>query len=366
MLQCSAAALAATKETKFILNGIDQLLTNTIHENPTERYACAKALELAATKRHFEPVVERFLATTRGKLEKNDSTMMKVIFGSAMTEKENFKCTAFLSTRRLFDVMVVRGDFKHYLKVTQFLIDANLHAELSTWKAYFEALSACSRASKASGIEFMGRNQTLALLCKDILSHQAYQPLQSQVLLTLSEMILSTPKLTQTEGGEIIRFGLSISGSGSFPSGYLASLTQLFKSCLTLDPCQSNLFNLLMTVHSWLCSFSRYNRQAGLHIWLSLLTAYVDVKQEGEVFTFTNELLSTVAVRCADSDLVVRRTALECTTTLIELNNDKNPITTELKAKLLSMETEELYDGVAQLGVILTDIVEFGFTFATR
>ena len=123
MLQCSAAALAATKETKFILNGIDQLLTNTIHENPTERYACAKALELAASKRHFEPVVERFLATTRGKLEKNDSTMMKVIFGSAITEKENFKCTAFHAIKRLFGVMIQRQDFKLYLKVTQFLID---------------------------------------------------------------------------------------------------------------------------------------------------------------------------------------------------------------------------------------------------
>ena len=84
------------------------------------------------------------------------------------------------------------------------------------------------------------------------------------------------------------------------------------------------------------------------------------------MFTFTNELLSTVAVRCADSDLVVRRTALECTVTLIELNNEKNPITTELKAKLLSMETEELYDGITQLGVILNDLVEFGVTFATR
>ena len=135
MLQCSAAALAATKETKFILNGIDQLLTNTIHENPTERYACAKALELAASKRHFEPVVERFLATTRGKLDKNDSTMMKVIFGSAMTEKENFKCTAFHAIKRLLYVMIQRQDFKLYLKVTQFLIDLNHHVELSTWKA---------------------------------------------------------------------------------------------------------------------------------------------------------------------------------------------------------------------------------------
>ena len=29
------------------------------------------------------------------------------------------------------------------------------------------------------------------------------------------------------------------------------------------------------------------------------------------------------------------------------------------------MEPEELYDGVSQLGVVLTDIVEFGFTFAS-
>ena len=29
------------------------------------------------------------------------------------------------------------------------------------------------------------------------------------------------------------------------------------------------------------------------------------------------------------------------------------------------MEPEELYDGVSQLGVILTEMIEFGFTFAT-
>ena len=29
------------------------------------------------------------------------------------------------------------------------------------------------------------------------------------------------------------------------------------------------------------------------------------------------------------------------------------------------MEPEELYDGVSQLGLVLTDIAEFGFTFAS-
>ena len=29
------------------------------------------------------------------------------------------------------------------------------------------------------------------------------------------------------------------------------------------------------------------------------------------------------------------------------------------------MEPEELYDGVSQLGIILTELIEFGFTFAT-
>ena len=94
----------------------------------------SKALELAATSRHFESVLERFISTTRSKIEKTDSPVMKVIFGSATTEKENYKCTAFLACRRLFDIMVVRKDFKNYLKVTQFLIDVSTHSELSTWK----------------------------------------------------------------------------------------------------------------------------------------------------------------------------------------------------------------------------------------
>ena len=37
LLQCSAAALSATPDTKYILNGIDELLNITIHQNPTER-----------------------------------------------------------------------------------------------------------------------------------------------------------------------------------------------------------------------------------------------------------------------------------------------------------------------------------------
>ena len=38
LLQCSAAALSATPDTRFILNGIDELLNITIHQNPTEHH----------------------------------------------------------------------------------------------------------------------------------------------------------------------------------------------------------------------------------------------------------------------------------------------------------------------------------------
>lgn len=63
LLQCSAAALSATPDTRFILNGIDELLNITIHQNPTERVACAHAIRLLAASRHFAAVVDRFLKT---------------------------------------------------------------------------------------------------------------------------------------------------------------------------------------------------------------------------------------------------------------------------------------------------------------
>ena len=48
LLQCSAAALSATPDTRF---------------NPTERVACAHAIRLLAASRHFVAVVDRFLKT---------------------------------------------------------------------------------------------------------------------------------------------------------------------------------------------------------------------------------------------------------------------------------------------------------------
>ena len=163
-----------------LLNGIDQLLTNTIHQNPAERHACAKAMELAATSKHFESVLQRFVATSRGKIEKNDSPVMKVIFGSAMTERENFKCTAFLVIKRLLDLMVLRKEFKMYLRATQFLVESAQHSELDTWRGYLDALAAAAKCSRAAGIEFMGRNSALTLLCKELLPHSSYKPLQAR------------------------------------------------------------------------------------------------------------------------------------------------------------------------------------------
>ena len=238
MLQCSAASLAATPESKFILNGTDQLLSITIHENPAERLACSTAIELLANSKHFDAVLDRFLTTCKGRIEKTESQMMKVLFGAAVTEKENFKCTAFQALTKMFKVMTKTKNFKYYLRATQFVVEISEHSDLATWKAYFECIAACSEASRESGIEFVGRNNILTLLCKEILSYHGYTSLHPQVIRTLSTLILSKPQLQQAEGGEIIRFGLSISSSNLFPVGYLASLTQLFTSCLTLEPSQ--------------------------------------------------------------------------------------------------------------------------------
>ena len=365
MLQCSAAALAATPEKKFILNGIDQLLNITIHENPAERVACANAIDLLAASKHGDVVCDRFLATCRGKINTNESQMMKVLFGSAVTEKEYFKCTAFLALKGIFNNMVLADNYKEYLKSMQFLVQMSQHSELITWKAYFEAIASCSRASTKSGLEFLGRNEILTLLCREVLSHENYVSLHPLVIDTLSTMILSKPNLNQSEGGEIIRFGLSISASNHFPSGYLASLTALFKSCLTLEPSQSNLFNLLMTVYNWMTSPSMVNRQAATHIWLALITAYFDLRKEGgEEFTFLNELLCPMSIRAVDSDLIVRRTALECIGLIFELRRGvKTKVDMEIKEKMLSTEIETLYDGAAHFGEILSNFIEFGFSF---
>ena len=109
------------------------------------------------------------------------------------------------------------------------------------------------------------------------------------------------------------------------------------------------------------------NRQAATHVWLSLCTAYVDLRPEVDSsFTFLNELLSSLAIRSIDSDLVVRRTALECCELIFELAQGQMQgqvgqklIKSEIKEKILTTEVETLYDGAAQFGEIISNFIKF-------
>ena len=126
-----------------------------------------------------------------------------------------------------------------------------------------------------------------------------------------------------------------------------------------------------MTVYNWMTSSTVMNRQAATHVWLSLFTAYVDLRPEVDSsFTFVNELLSSLAIRSIDSDLVVRRTALECCELVFELAQGQvqgqvgqKLIKSEIKEKILTTEVETLYDGAAQFGEIISNFINFGFTF---
>lgn len=155
-----------------------------------------------------------------------------------------------------------------------------------------------------------------------------------------------------------MRFSLSVPKSSDFPASYIEALTSHFDATLKLAPSADNCFNLLMLVKSWLLDERVTARQSAIHVWLSVLVKFLDyvnapvVENEpavrpGDMHHFQS-LLPVACIRCIDSDLVTRRTALEVVIILIDLYyarfNESTPDdlrekTTKAKRKILTTET---------------------------
>ena len=113
-----------------------------------------------------------------------------------------------------------------------------------------------------------------------------------------------------------------------------------------------------MLVKSWLLDERIKARQSAIHIWLSILVKFLDYVnapvdehsssvKPGDMHHFQS-LLPVACIRCIDSDLVTRRTALEVVIILIDLyyarSNDTTPTElrekmTRAKRKILTTET---------------------------
>ena len=113
-----------------------------------------------------------------------------------------------------------------------------------------------------------------------------------------------------------------------------------------------------MLVKSWLLDERVKARQSAIHVWLSILVKFLDYVnaptdenapsvRPGDMHHFQS-LLPAACIRCLDSDLITRRTALEVVIILIDLyyarSNDTTPKelrekTTKAKRKILTTET---------------------------
>ena len=106
----------------------------------------------------------------RNRALRQESQMMKVLFGSAVAEKENIKSTCFHSLSLIFNVMVEKKQFEQFNSACSFLIEARENSEPETWRHFLQAVDSAAKASTASEKDFPGRNNILDILCRHILS----------------------------------------------------------------------------------------------------------------------------------------------------------------------------------------------------
>ena len=101
---------------------------------------------------------------------RQESQMMKVLFGSAVAERENIKSTSFHSLSLIFNVMVEKRQFEQFNSACSFLIEARENSEPDTWHNFLQAVNSAAKASTASEKDFSGRNNILDILCRQLLS----------------------------------------------------------------------------------------------------------------------------------------------------------------------------------------------------
>jgi len=87
--------------------------------------------------------------------------------------------------------MIEKNNFAHYTNATTFLLEASKSSDLETWSAFFLAIAASAKASRAAGKEFVGRNEILEILCRQILPAEGYSKLHPEAITALSSMALS-------------------------------------------------------------------------------------------------------------------------------------------------------------------------------
>ena len=89
----------------------------SIHQNPFEREACAKAIRLLANSKHFDSVVDRFLKSSQGKVMKTETKITKIIFGSGDTQREHIKSTVFATLTHIFNTMIEKETYSVFIQV---------------------------------------------------------------------------------------------------------------------------------------------------------------------------------------------------------------------------------------------------------
>ena len=89
----------------------------SIHQNPFEREACAKAIRLLANSKHFDSVVDRFLKSSQGKVMKTETKLTKIIFGSGDTQREHIKSTVFSALTHIFNTMIEKESYSVFIQV---------------------------------------------------------------------------------------------------------------------------------------------------------------------------------------------------------------------------------------------------------
>ena len=92
----------------------------SIHQNPFERDACAKAIRLLANSKHFDSVVDRFLKSSQGKVMKTETKITKIIFGSGDTQREHVKSTVFSALTHIFNTMIEKETYSVFIQVSNF------------------------------------------------------------------------------------------------------------------------------------------------------------------------------------------------------------------------------------------------------
>ncbi|XP_006635903.2 maestro heat-like repeat-containing protein family member 1 isoform X1 [Lepisosteus oculatus] len=357
LYKCIGVTLRQCYNYDVVRKELQEMLVNARHNDAIEREGVAMGVGLCASS-HLDDVLAKLEDFGKSDVFKKASGIFGLLKDKNDVDIEKMKstlilCYGYVALRAPEDKILGRIDSdilrsigKHFnTKVLGIKVETkDLTMKLSLIKSVgliARAISACVRRQSY----MFSRKQELMGLMMDFIKSEPVEvlktPIRHQAMTTCANLINLEPALTENENFDMLRtclnsvFGLppvdadrgkdeeadDLQQREALYADTFSALQDLLKNILAHDLSPDGLQNIFKHIEGWLSSAQDFERERAVKMTAEMLDFYLENLSVKNMVSFHNlgALLGRLAPRCTDPHPVVRKAAMDCIYTLLNI-----------------------------------------------